>query len=100
MKFFFQSILKNKNTTLILILALCTSLFSWVDNFRFDASSETLVLEDDLSYELYEQINERFSSSEFLVIALSNDDIFSNVSLANLRTVSYTHLTLPTTLLV
>ena len=85
MNFFFQSILKNKNTTFILISALCISLFSWVDNFRFDASSETLVLEDDLSYELYEQINERFSSSEFLVIALSNDDIFSNVSLANLR---------------
>ena len=85
MKFFFQSILKNRNATFIFISALCISLFSWVDNFRFDASSETLVLEDDLSYELYEQINERFSSSEFLVIALSNDDIFSNVSLANLR---------------
>ena len=85
MKFFFQSILKNRNATFILISALCISLFSWVDNFRFDASSETLVLEDDLSYELYEQINERFSSSEFLVIALSNDDIFSNASLANLR---------------
>ena len=85
MKFFFQSILKNRNATFILISALCISLFSWVDNFRFDASSETLVLEDDLSYELYEQINERFSSSEFLVIALSNDDIFSNVSLTNLR---------------
>ena len=85
MKFFFQSILKNRNATFILISALCISLFSWVDNFRFDASSETLVLEDDLSYELYEQINERFSSSEFLVIALSNDDIFSDVSLANLR---------------
>ena len=85
MKFFFQSILKFKNSTFILILALCISLFSWVDNFRFDASSETLVLEDDFSYELYEQINERFSSSEFLVVALSNDDIFSNVSLANLR---------------
>ena len=85
MNFFFQSILKNKNTTFILISALCISLFSWVDNFRFDASSETLVLEDDLSYELYEQINERFSSSEFLVVALSNDDIFSDVSLTNLR---------------
>ena len=85
MKFFFQSILKNRNATFIFISALCISLFSWVDNFRFDASSETLVLEDDLSYELYEQINERFSSSEFLVIALSNDNIFSNVSLANLR---------------
>tara|TARA_B100000886_G_scaffold242665_1_gene170365 strand:- start:6 stop:2264 length:2259 start_codon:yes stop_codon:yes gene_type:complete len=85
MKSFFKSILKNKYKAFILILALSISLFSWVENFRFDASSETLVLEDDLSYELYEQINERFSSSEFLVIALSNVNIFSNDSLENLR---------------
>ncbi|RPG44651.1 MAG: hypothetical protein CBC72_000755 [Gammaproteobacteria bacterium TMED112] len=84
MKVFFQSILKNKNITLIFTLALSVSLFSWVDKFRFDASSETLVLENDLSYELYEQINEKFSSSEFLVVAFSNDEIFSNESLVNL----------------
>ena len=43
------------------------------------------MLEEDVSFELYEQINERFSSSEFLVVALSSDDIFSNESLVNLR---------------
>ena len=85
MKFFFQSIIANKNLALFVLVTLSVILFSWIDKFRFDASSETLVLEDDLSYELYEEINERFSSSEFLVVALSNDDIFSDVSLANLR---------------
>ena len=85
MKVFFQFILNNKNKTLLFIIALSISLFSWVDKFRFDASSETLVLEEDVSFELYEQINERFSSSEFLVVALSSDDIFSNESLVNLR---------------
>ena len=85
MKFFFQFILNNKNKTLLFIIALSISLFFWVDKFRFDASSETLVLEEDVSFELYEQINERFSSSEFLVVALSSDDIFSNESLVNLR---------------
>ena len=85
MKVFFQFILNNKNKTLLFIIALSISLFFWVDKFRFDASSETLVLEEDVSFELYEQINERFSSSEFLVVALSSDDIFSNESLVNLR---------------
>ena len=85
MKVFFRLILRNKNIILISIVALGISVFSWLDKFRFDASSDTLVLEEDLSYELYEEINERFSSSEFLVVALSNDSIFSIDSLSNLR---------------
>ena len=84
MKFFFQSIISNKNIVLAILTTLCVILFSWIDKFRFDASSETLVLEDDLSYEMYEEINDRFSSSEFLVVALIDQDIFSNQSLSNL----------------
>ena len=85
MKFFFQSIIANKNLTLFVLVTLSVILFSWIDKFRFDASSETLVLEDDLSYELYEEMNDRFSSSEFLVVALIDQDIFSNQGLINLR---------------
>ena len=85
MKFFFQSIIANKNIALFVLVTLSVILFSWIDKFRFDASSETLVLEDDLSYELYEEINDRFSSSEFLVVALIDQDIFSNQGLINLR---------------
>ena len=84
MKFFFQSIIANKNLALFVLVTLSAILFSWIDKFRFDASSETLVLEDDLSYELYEEMNDRFSSSEFLVVALIDQDIFSNQSLINL----------------
>ena len=84
MKIFFQSIIANKNITLVVLITLSVILFSWIDRFRFDASSETLVLEDDLSYELYEEMNDRFSSSEFLVVALIDQDIFSNQSLINL----------------
>ena len=85
MKFFFQSIIANKNLALFILVTLSVILFSWIDKFRFDASSETLVLEDDLSYELYEEMNDRFSSSEFLVVALIDQDIFSNQGLINLR---------------
>ena len=85
MKFFFQSIIANKNLALFVLVTLSVILFSWIDKFRFDASSETLVLEDDLSYELYEEMNDRFSSSDFLVVALIDQDIFSNQGLINLR---------------
>ena len=85
MKFFFQSIIANKNLALFVLVTLSVILFSWIDKFRFDASSETLVLEDDLSYELYEEMNDRFSSSDFLVVALKDQDIFSNQGLINLR---------------
>ena len=84
MKFFFQSIIANKNTVLVVLITLSIILFSWIDKFRFDASSETLVLEDDQSYEMYEEINDRFSSAEFLVIALIDQDIFSTKGLLNL----------------
>ena len=84
MKFFFQSIIANKNTALVILIILSIILFSWIDKFRFDASSETLVLEDDQSYEMYEEINDRFSSAEFLVVALIDQDIFSTKSLLNL----------------
>ena len=80
----FQSIIANKNTALVILITLSIILFSWIDKFRFDASSETLVLEDDQSYEMYEEINDRFSSAEFLVVALIDQDIFSTKSLLNL----------------
>ena len=89
MKIFFQSIIANKNITLVVLVTLSVILFSWIDRFRFDASSETLVHEDDLSFELYEEINDRFSSSEFLVVALVDQDIFSNQSLINLSNLGF-----------
>lgn len=85
MKAFLQSILINKNFVLVFLVAISVIFFSWVDKFRFDASSETLVLEDDMSYELYEKINDKFSSSEFLVVALIDQNIFSTNNLNNLR---------------
>ena len=69
-----------------MILALCIILFSWIDKFRFDASSETLVLEDDLSYELYEEINDRILLFRISCCCSHRSTIyFSNQSLANLR---------------
>ena len=52
-----------------------------IQNFKFDASSDTLVLENDTYFEQYEQTSEKFGDSEFLVVAIDNsqgkfDEIF------------------------
>ena len=81
---FFQTIAKNNTLTLLVLGAFIAIGSLSLDKFRFDASSDTLILDSDPSYELYEEINDRFSSSEFLVIALEDDNIFSEESLKQL----------------
>ena len=86
---FFQSIVKNNKLTLLVLAAFIVISSLSLDKFRFDASSDTLVLDTDPSYELYEDINDRFSSTEFLVIALEGDNIFSDESLKQLQILEY-----------
>ena len=71
---FFKSIKTHRGLTTILLALVLVLSSSGISNFRFDASSETLVLDNDLAYKSYEEVNERFGSSEFLVVAVSNKD--------------------------
>ena len=82
---FFQSIIRDNKLTLLVLSSLIAIGSLSLDKFRFDASSDTLVLDSDPSYELYEEINDRFSSAEFLVIALEDDNIFSEEGLKQLQ---------------
>ena len=82
---FFQSIVKNSKLTLLVLGSFIAVGSLSLDKFRFDASSDTLVLDSDPSYELYEGINDKFSSTEFLVIALEDDNIFSEEGLKQLQ---------------
>ena len=58
---FFQSIIRNNKLTLLVLSGLIVIASLSLDKFRFDASSDTLVLDSDPSYELYEGINDKFS---------------------------------------
>ena len=55
-----------------------------LDQFRLDASAESLVLEDDRSLEQYREVNRRFTTSDdFLVVTYTPDqELFSNEGLA------------------
>lgn len=58
-----------------------------LDQFRLDASAESLVLENDRSLEQYREVNRRFTTSDdFLVVTYTpNDELFSEDGLALLR---------------
>ena len=75
-KFFYSAI--------ILLAIFCSSL--GINNFRFDATSETLILDNDVDYQIYEQTNDDFGSSDFLILAIqSSNEIFTLDNLQNLQ---------------
>lgn len=55
-----------------------------LDQFRLDASAESLVLEDDRSLEQYREVNRRFTTSDdFLIVTFTpNEELFSDDGLA------------------
>ncbi len=61
---------KPKLVFLILVLVLITS-FYYSKDFRLDASSETLLLENDPDLKYLNEINERYGAKEFLVLTYS-----------------------------
>ncbi|PXX90191.1 transporter [Marinobacter vulgaris] len=58
-----------------------------LDQFRLDASAESLVLEDDRSLEQYREVNRRFTNSDdFLIVTFTpHEELFSDDGLALLR---------------
>ena len=85
MERFFEQIISN-NKLVLLGLSFLLIIFSGnLEKFRFDASSETLVLDNDPSYEIYEEINNKFSSSDFLVVALIHPELFSDKGLKEIQ---------------
>tara|TARA_X000000368_G_scaffold263779_2_gene208851 strand:+ start:205 stop:2472 length:2268 start_codon:yes stop_codon:yes gene_type:complete len=84
---FFQKIINHKYLFLLgLFVLLGTSLLG-LNNFRFDASSETLVLDSDVDYQIYDEINDEFGTSEYVILAIKNDQIFSQETLIQLKAV-------------
>ena len=70
---YFHQIKKFPKLSSLILVAIISIASLGLSNFRFDASSETLVLDSDSAFNAYEQVNERFGSSEFLVVAISNE---------------------------
>ena len=82
-------ILKPKSTLLVLLILLLTFTY-FSKNFQLDASSDTLLLENDPDLKYLREVNKKFSTREFLVLTYthspSDDYNFkSNNTIKNLQ---------------
>ena len=53
---------------LFILTGLVLVISTGIQNFKFDASSDTLVLENDIYFEQYEKTNEKFGESYYLAV--------------------------------
>ncbi len=67
---------------IILSIVLAISLTN-INNFKLDASADTLILDDDKDLKLFREINDRYESDEFVILTVTdkNKDIFANETL-------------------
>ncbi|RDX36447.1 RND family transporter [Kangiella sp. HD9-110m-PIT-SAG07] len=67
-KLYKKTVLDHPLVSLIVVILLTVLAASQLHKFRLDASGESLVLENDQSLEYYRQVNEKYSSDDFLII--------------------------------
>ncbi len=89
-QFYENLILKNpKLILLILFIALVSFGYNSKD-FRLDASSETLLIEDDPDLKYFQEISERYGSKEFLILTYTpKENMISESSINNLLSLKY-----------
>ena len=76
MEKFFSSILDNySKLSLFILLAIAFFFLFNSDNFQLDASSDTLILEQDDDLKRYQELIKDYNSSDFLIEYLTKHQI-------------------------
>ena len=88
---FYQNIvLKNPKSIFIILLITLLSFGYYSKDFRLDASSETLLIEDDPDLKYLQEISKRYGSKEFLILTYTpNEGMISDTSINNLLSLKY-----------
>ena len=74
-----EYILKYPSLVLVFLTLILIASLSNVDNFKLDASADTLILEDDKDLKLFREVSGRYKTNEYLVLTITDKDkkIFS-----------------------
>ena len=79
---FIRIILRNSFVSVSFLLVFLAALYPGASNLQLDASSDSLVLENDPDLKIYREMGNLFSDSDFLIVTLRpNDGIFNSKSL-------------------
>ena len=85
-----NSILKNPKSILILLILALLSFGYYSKDFRLDASSETLLIEEDPDLAYLKEVTNRYGSKEFLILTYTpNEGMISDTSINNLLSLKY-----------
>ena len=78
-------VLGNPKLILILLFAILVFFGYHTQDFRLDASADSLLLEDDHDLKIFRQIHERYPSADLLIVTYTpNKDLFSDDTLNSL----------------
>ena len=75
----------------VLVVIFCLLIFSAfnLSNFKLDASSDSLVLENDDDLRYYREVNSDYASSDFLIVLFNPDqELFSKETISVVRSLS------------
>ena len=89
-QFYQNFILKNPKSIFVILLLILLSFGYYSKDFRLDASSETLLIEDDPDLKYLQEITKRYGSKEFLVLTYTPEEaMVSDTSINNLLSLKY-----------
>jgi predicted RND superfamily exporter protein len=83
----YESTVLDRPKAVLVALTLILSFFAFhAQDFRLDASADSLLLEDDADLRVYREVRERYSSAELLIVTFTpSQPLFSAEPLARLK---------------
>ncbi len=82
-------VFKHSKWVLLFVALLLASLWPYLDDFRLDTSSDSLVLENDKSLKYFRDVVTKYSGEDLLILTYApNGDLFADDSLARLKKLS------------
>ena len=89
-QFYQNGVLKNPKTVFVLLIVAILNFGYYSKDFRLDASSETLLIEDDPDLAYLKEVADRYGSKEFLILTYTpNEGMVTDNSINNLLSLKY-----------
>ena len=89
-QFYRKNIIYRPKLTILLLLLLLVGFGYYSKDFKLDASSDTLLLENDPDLKYLREVNNRYGSKEFLILTYTPEEAMnSEKSLNNLLSLKY-----------
>ena len=71
--FIYKQYLLSHPVLVLLLLAIILMISATnIKNFTLDASADTLILEDDQDLKIFRSVSERYQSSDFMILTLTD----------------------------